>query len=247
MSVRSRIAASIAAGRRERPASPRRAAQTGRPTRSSVLLADLLRDEGRDVGDLLVAEIVPERRHPAAAVRDLLDRGVGIRHVREIRAAVPARAERAVTAGAVGSEDGLAGGRVTGTLGRLRAGLLAAVLRPAAATGSGGRAKRPVEPEEPELVAVGRRLEAVALRQEDDVLLAIVLEERGGVVGTGARLEVPEPLAGPGIVRLELAVVATEEDEVALRRARARVAGVVEALLPFLLTRERVDRGERPP
>ena len=71
-----------------------------------------------------------------------------------------------------------------------------------------------------------------------------MLEERRGVVGAGAGLEVPEALPVPRVVRLELAVRAPEEYEVPLGRARPRVAGLRERLLPDPAPAERVDRGE---
>jgi hypothetical protein len=58
ISVRSRSHANAATSR-------------GKPSGRTMLTA--ARDEGRDVGDLLVAQITLERRHPAAAVPDLLD------------------------------------------------------------------------------------------------------------------------------------------------------------------------------
>src|SRR5688572_15711769 len=216
-------------------------------TRLGVALRDPLRHVGGNVADLLLGQLVAERRHAAAAVRDLRDHRREARGIREVRAAVAARAVSAVAARAVRREDRLALVRVP----LLRSGLLAARFPAVLAAGAAGRsfrgAHRPVEPEEPELVAVGRGHEAVALREEDDVLLAVVLEEARGVVRACARLEVPEPLPVPRVVRLEFAVRASEEDEVALRRARSRVTRLREPLLPDAATAEGIDGRERAP
>ena len=88
-----------------------------RPLRDGLLVRDLGRHVGRDVLDLLLGQLPLERRHPATAVRDLLDDRRLVLRCRDrgqVGATVAAGAERAVAAGAVVGEDRLAGGGVTG-------------------------------------------------------------------------------------------------------------------------------------
>src|SRR5439155_25548396 len=105
--------------------------------------------------------------------------------------------------------------------------------------------KLPVEAEQPEAVAVRRGRKRVPARVEDEVFLAVPLEDRRRVVRTRARLEAPELLAAAGVVGLEASVVAPDEDEVPGGRRRAGVARLSPALLPDDLPARRVDRRER--
>ena len=188
--------------------------------RTRGLLRDLLRDVRRDVRDLLGRQLVLERRHAAAPVLDLLDHGGVVLRARnrgEVRAAVTAVAVGAVAGDAVVREDRRPCGGVALDR-RARGGLaaaLAAVLRAGALAGCRRRAERAVEREQPEVVAVRSRRQRVAAREERDVLLAVLLEDRRRVVRAGARLEAPEQVTGRGVVRLQLALVAADEDEVA--------------------------------
>src|SRR6266508_181323 len=141
---------------------------------------------------------------------------------------------------AVVGEHRLAGCRVAcGGCRRLPA--LACVLGAGARAGLGCRADRAVEPEEPEAVAVRRRREGVASGEKGDVLLAVLLEDGRGVVRSGAGLEAPEPATGGRVVRLQLARVASDEDDVPCRRRGAGIARLGETLLPDHLAACRID------
>src|SRR5687768_3001022 len=78
--------------------------------------ADLLGDEGGHVGDLLVAQAISERGHPAAAVLDLLEGvvevGPRVVEARPGRARRTCLGERVTAAAAGGRVDRLAVGRV---------------------------------------------------------------------------------------------------------------------------------------
>ena len=119
------------------------------------------------------------------------------------------------------------------------------MLDPPALAGGRRRAELPIEPEEPQAVAVRGCRERIASGEERDVLLAVHLEDRRGVVRPGAGLEAPELRTGLRVVCLELPGVAADEDEAACGRRRTRVAGLGELLLPDRLPARRVDRGER--
>ena len=97
----------------------------------------------------------------------------------------------------------------------------------------GDRAHRAVQREQPQAVAVRRAGQAVAAGVEGDVLVPVVLEDGRHVVGAGAGLELPQQVAGGGVVGLELAVVAAHERHVAGGRGRAGVAGLREVLVPL--------------
>src|SRR6185437_6405140 len=136
-------------------------------------LGDLLRDVCRDVLDLLVRELALERGHAAAAVLDLRDDRLvvlGARDARQVRTAVAAEAQGSVTGDAVVGED-----RRTrrGAARRCRGGGCVAfplVFGALALARCRGGAKRAVECEEPEVVAVGGGAERVAAGEERDVL-----------------------------------------------------------------------------
>ena len=91
-----------------------------------------------------------------------------------------------------------------------------------------------------------RGRECVPPGVEDDILLAVLLEDRRGVVGAGARLEAPQLLAVASVVGEQVTVRAADEDEVAACGRRARVAGLRPALLPDDAARPCVDRAEVP-
>src|SRR5581483_3134061 len=190
-----------------------------------------------------------ERRHPAAAVLDLSEDTALVlrgRDRRQVGPTVAAVAARAVTGDAVVREDLLAGVRVA-ALRRAAVRLLrlARVLRPLARARRRRGPELPVQAEEPEAVAVRRRLERVAGGEEGEELLAALLEDRRLVVRAGARLEAPEELAVAAVVRLQRPLVPPDEDEPARGRRRPRIARVREALLPCDPAARRVDRRQR--
>src|SRR5262249_24794872 len=159
----------------------------------------LLGDVGGDVGDLLRRQLALERRHPAAAVLDLPDDARNVLRARDrgqVRTAVAAAPVGAVARDAVVLEDGLTGRRVALRAARPLLRAFAAVRGAGALAGRRGRAEAPVEAEEPEAVAVEGRLVRVAARKEEDVLLAVPLDDGGGAVRAGPGLEAPELLAG---------------------------------------------------
>src|SRR5215210_3025113 len=215
----------------------------------ALLLRDLLRDVCGDVVDLLLGEAALEGRHAAAAVRHLRTHLLRVERrlvADEVGAPVRPRSVRAVTAGAVVAPDRFARlGIAIGFVGRLVRVLAGMAGSGALLAGRGDLVHRSVEREEPEIVAVRRRGEGVAAGQEGDVLRPVLLEHRGRRIRARAGLEAPErPFAGLGVVGLELAAVPADEDEVAARGDRARVAGLRPALSPLDLAGARFDREE---
>src|SRR4029077_13608138 len=135
-------------------------------------------------------------------------------------------------------EHTLPGGRVASSGLRGRRRFAARCWRFARMTGSGagpGRcdwSKCPCEREEPEVVAVCGSGERVAAGEEGDVLVSSPAEDGRRVVRACAGLEAPEKRTGLRVVRLQLAVVASDEHEVPVRRSRAGVARIAD---PFAL------------
>jgi len=166
----------------------------------SAATVDCVDDVFGDAFDLGVLERVTEGRHSRATVSHLILHGREIlrrRDLRQVGAAVTARPVDAVATRAVRVEDRGARG-VAGLLGAL----FACVLTLLAATRSRHLVERAVEPEQPQVVAMGATDERVSGCVEGDVFLAVVLEDRGGGVRAGAGLEAPQNLAGSCVVRL---------------------------------------------
>src|SRR5690349_16334410 len=84
--------------------------------------------------------------------------------------------------------------------------------------GGSNRTECAVEPEQPEVVAVGCAGEGVAGGVEGDDLYAAPLEDGRDAVCAGAGLEAPEQVAVGGVVGLQLSLVSADEDEVSGRR-----------------------------
>ena len=112
--VAERLAAAVGIETAFEPGAVRAKRADGGPTPAAAARGRAaLRDVARDVLDLLLAQLVLEGLHPAAAVRDLLDglleRDVGIVEVRANRARRACRRERMAAAAAGVREDGGAG------------------------------------------------------------------------------------------------------------------------------------------
>src|SRR5215207_1410778 len=122
--------------------------------------------------------------------------------------------------------------------------LLAGMLLGAHRLGGLRRPELPVEPKEPEFVAVRATGECVAGGVERDDLFAVEREHARGVVRARPGLEAPETVAARGVVGLEVPVVAADEREIAARGRGTAVAGVIELLLPGDLVGRPVDRRE---
>src|SRR5215207_2805563 len=234
-------------GRAARRGHPRGAGGAARPRPLALLLRELLDDVGGDVGDLLLRERVLEGGHAAAAVRHLCAHLLRVECglvADEVRTPVRTRSVHAVTAGAVVAPDGCTRLDLALYFVCRLVRVLPGVSRPLALLAGGSDfGHGALEREEPEVVAVSRGGERVAAREEGEVLGAVVLEHRRCRVRARARLEAPErPLAGLGVVGLQLAVVAPDEDEIAAGRDRPGVARLRPALLPLDLAGARLDR-----